>query len=319
MALKEDLFKQYSKNLELVFTEKHPDLLDKIRGKYMCPICFQVFSIEHLVMQENFNCLTEEHIPPKSVQWKRKALTCKHCNNDQGGKVDGHLSKLLHTKAFNSGIEGTSKPVTVMLDNKHYVNGAMTAKEDGQYTFEPNDKRSNPSSMAKFHEVSNAGELVGKEVKWSTGDKKKNMISMIRAAYLWGFADLGYAFILNGNLDKVREQILFPDRDVYWRENIIQSQAFDLEGLHIVMNPKELGTTGVVMQLTASGFTDTVCVLLPGADDDAIGRLENLKRSLKNVDIEFTPITNLIPHGMLTHPEECMEPYYYWVVNYPAI
>jgi hypothetical protein len=319
MGLKEDLFKKYSTNLELVIRHLLPEKVEAVKGKYLCPICQNLFSIQDLEIIDGRNYLTEEHVPPQSVQWRRKVLTCKVCNNTQGGQVDGHQTKILNTKAFNSGILGTVKNTRITFGDKLFVNGAMTTKEDGKHSFVVDEKRSNPKHVAKFKDKVKSGDLAGSEAKWNTGDIRKNMISIIRAAYLWGFADLGYAFIFNPHFKKIREQLLAPDEDIYWQRNIIQSPtAFDKEGVHIVAHPDNRGISAVVMNLTASGFTDQVCVLLPGTDSRAMERLDNFKTSLTDGAFELVPLEELMTPSMLLDADECLTPYIFWLAKYES-
>lgn len=319
MGLKENLYATYSANLELVVKHLFPEKYEVIKGKYLCPICLDVFSMQDLEVNNNGNYLTEEHVPPQSVQWKRKVLTCKTCNTIQGGRVDSHQPRILNTKAFNSGISGTSKNIRITFGSNLSINGTLTIKEDGKLSFVIDDKRSNPSHVTKFNGAVKSGSLAGSEAKWDTGDKKKAIISIIRAAYLWGFADLGYAFIFNPHFSKIREQLLFPDRDVYWQQNIIQSPtAFHDEGIHVVAHPDDLGISAVVMNLTASGFTDQVCVLLPGADSQGVNRLNTFKKSLKHAEFELIPLQEIMNPQLLSDAEECITPYMFWLVKYES-
>jgi hypothetical protein len=319
MALKDDLFNKYSKNLELVARHLLPEKVDAIIGKYLCPICQNIFSIQDLEFDDNRNCLTEEHVPPQSVQWKRKVLTCKTCNSTQGGQVDSQQPKILNTKAFNSRVLGTVKDTRITFGDNLFVNGTMTTNADGKYSFIIDEKRSNPKHVSKFNEAVKSGTLKGSEAKWNTGDVTKNMISIIRAAYLWGFADLGYAFIFNMHFKQVRDQLLASNRDIYSHGNIIQSPtAFDKEGVHIVARPEDRGIYAVVMNLSASGFTDQVCVLLPGADSKATQRLENFKTSVKDGDFEFVPLEEIINPSMFLDPGECITPHIFWLAKYES-
>lgn len=319
MGLKEDLFKKYSSNLELVVRHILPEKMDAFRGKYLCPICQNLFTIQDLEVNDSGNYLTEEHVPPQSVQWKRKVLTCKICNNTQGGQVDSQQTTILSTKAFNSGVLGAVKDTRITFADKIFVNGAMTANVGGKYSFVIDERRSNPKHVSKFHKAVRSGTLKGSEARWNTGDVRKNMISIIRAAYLWGFADLGYAFIFNMHFKQIREQLLAPDKDIYSQRNIIQSPtAFDKEGIYIVDHPYDRGISTVVMNLTASGVTDQVCVLLPGADSLAMQRLENFKTSLKDGDFELVPLDEIVNPSVLLDPEECLTPYMFWLAKYES-
>jgi len=97
MNLKNEVFNRHSKNLELFVRKYKPEFVDYVIGKYMCPICLVLFDQADLNSSLT-NYLTIEHIPPESAGWKKKTLTCKQCNNNQGSSMDSFLDESLKSK-----------------------------------------------------------------------------------------------------------------------------------------------------------------------------------------------------------------------------
>lgn len=316
MLNKETVFKKYSQNLEMVSGIVFPEKADKLRGKYVCPICLRDFAIEYLNSTLK-NHLTEEHVPPKSVGWKRKILTCKECNSSQGGILDSQLSKLLLTKAFNKNTPGATINGKFVFKKDFIVRGTASINKDGKLQVNVDTKRTNPREMESVKEIISQSDIADIQASWQSGDLKRAMISMIRAAYLWGFAEFGYAFVFNRNFDRIREQILYPDRNLYFERFILGGEfPQHWEGIHILTEPSEAESYAVIMNLNAHGISDEICVLLPGADENGLERIERLKNEIKGnaPDLAFVP---LIDETLLLDPEKCIFLLSYWFEKYP--
>lgn len=293
-----------------------PEKAQALMGKYVCPICFKDFTIEFLSVDHE-NHLTEEHVPPKSVEWKRKVLTCKKCNTSQGGLLDSQLTKILLTKAFNKKTPGTSLHSKFVINEKIVVNGVASIKNDGTFHIHIDHKRSNPKHIASVKEVLSKPGTPDIQASWQSGDLKKAMISMIRAAYLWGFAEFGYAFIFNRNFDRVREQILYPDRDLYFERFILGGEfPKEWEGINMITAPENAEAYAIIMNINAHGISDEICVLLPGADEQGLARVDILKKQIQNdaPDLDFLP---LIDETVLLDPDKYIFLLSYWFEKYP--
>ena len=151
MESKKELYDKYSKNLGLVSKYLPKGNIKILKGKYLCPICLGIFGKISLRNKGN-NDLTIEHVPPQSVGWQRKVLTCHNCNTSQGGKVDSHLPKILQTKAFNQRIAGAKLPSRFIVDGSLKVNGTSKVIDSG-YHFKFDKGRSNPKDFDKALEA----------------------------------------------------------------------------------------------------------------------------------------------------------------------
>ena len=88
--IRENIFNEFSLNFSRVMDNPH---LKRINiDFYICPLCFESFTEQHL-NQTVENPLTIEDIPPKKLNGKPLLLTCKKCNNINGSIYDSELSK----------------------------------------------------------------------------------------------------------------------------------------------------------------------------------------------------------------------------------
>ncbi len=308
-----ELFKKYSANLEMVMHCLHPEKDGEFSGAYMCPICFRKYTVDDLATDHEDH-LTEEHVPPASVGWKRKILTCKKCNNDQGSRFDSQLTKIFERKAFSMRIVGTEVQARITYQN-HKVTGSAKINADKTIRYSIDESRSNPSDVKIIKEImmSNAPALT---LDWSIGEIKRATISMLRAAYLWGFAEFGYGFTYNPNFQQIREQLLKPHEDIYEGRHVLGgSFPAAWEGMNIVEEPRQAECYAFIMNLKGLGFQDEVCVLLPGADPQGTARLNYLtdQISKEKPDLQFRGLSD---PTALTDSEECIRLLQYWLLKY---
>lgn len=315
--LQHQLFKMYSKNLERV-TEllKTSDYHQVLVDTYLCPICERLFTQDHL----NINLrehLTIEHVPPSTVGWKRKVLTCKRCNNGQGGQFDSQIKKLLNGKAFKLKVPGTRIDARATYKG-HSTNGIAEITSDGEAIFHIDESRSNPISIPVLREAFKSDpESIGLIIR--QGKMKNALISMIRAAYLWGFAEFGYAFTFNPNLEIVRQQLLKPKEDLYFSKYVL-SGTFPAEwqGMHLVEKPEGAEGYAFIMNFVGERVTEELCVLLPGADRQAFTRLNFLREEItrERPSLDLQPVQD---PDYLTHEDRCLYMLMYWLEKYEFI
>lgn len=308
--LKEQLFKKYSTNLELVSKIFFPDAADELAGKYICPLCFTVFPIEALDISAA-NHLTEEHIPPQSVGWKRKVLTCKMCNNTQGGQFDSQVLLLLKKHAFNERVPGTTIQAKFKVGS-NVANGVAKIKPDGSTSIAIIKERTNPKDYQQIKDRLEKNIQDDISIVSTTGNMKRALISMIRAAYLWGFSEYGYAFIVNPNFEPLIDQIKNPKKNIFFEKQVLIGEFQKAwEGINVVIEPEEMTSYAFMMNLNAYGVTDKICVLLPGGDENGLKRLESLRDLISNErpNISFRDASDL---AALNDPDHCFDIFAIW-------
>ncbi|MGB3467748.1 MAG: hypothetical protein WBA74_20850, partial [Cyclobacteriaceae bacterium] len=220
------------------------------------PLCFEPFTKISL-NSDSTNQLTLEDVPPKSLGGNPKVLTCKNCNSFSGSELDVHIlnhllsldAKALNNVTFNTSFEsGGAK-----------VNGTISTNNEGKLTLNVEAKRSNPKEIEMIKKWINHSlfkyELFSPLNGWNTEGgsvkakfslpnnyiKRRSEIAALRIGYLYAFSILGYSFLLNSHLYKVREQILNPDKEIlpkqFWINYEFPKEA---EGVNIISSPNEL-------------------------------------------------------------------------------
>lgn len=200
---------------------------------FVCPICFTVFSHEEI----HSRALSDGHVWPEGLREKsgtekirhQHVLLCTECNNHAGTMGDKQMQ--LREAAKDAEKRGelfggrtvevirgpAEKPIRLQAQLKLEQNEAIQGKiifpldRNGEWA------RNNPKERERF-------EALGKNNSFSMivyplHEMKLHLaeVGWITSAYLLAFFTFGYRYILNGDLDRVREYILrsftdTPDR-----------------------------------------------------------------------------------------------------------
>jgi hypothetical protein len=209
---REFLYDKFSNNLLFL---KDNGIVSKDKDDYICPICFRKFTKEDL-NQEKANPLSLEDAPPKSLGGSQIALTCEKCNNGMGKDIDWHLTERLNEMDFHDRIPGAEMKGKFTL-NGITVNGKIMVVENGLTKAHLSKKNNNPETLEEYIKLIN--EKGEKRPYWEPNptrvDSKKLQIALIKNAYILLFEKFGYAFLFDKEYDRIREQLLNPESDVY--------------------------------------------------------------------------------------------------------
>lgn len=208
---KQILFEKFSGQLHLLKENNLIDIDLKYENTYICPLCLNQFSEDDLISNKTKNYLTEEDAPPASLGGSRIALTCKKCNSECGHKIDYQLKELIEHEENSRFIKGTiqrgtieheGKPVTVEMSSEG--NGVIRAVHD--------EKRNNPAIFKKFIKKLKKGWLLDFKPKAHRLDNDKINYAFYKTNYIIAFSKFGYIFLLDDAYNKLREQILNPEK-----------------------------------------------------------------------------------------------------------
>lgn len=175
-----------------------------VNDVYACPLCLDAHSRECLAMTEPH--LTIEDVPPKSVGGRPLVLTCKTCNNEAGTKLDAKLAERADLMRALKGEKATRPPkLTATFAVGPDRNEVQLSGLPG------------PGPSIRFHAEAVRRKLGGPaqatKVTIPLNDRQVQL-SMLRAAFLGAFAQLGYRYALCSQLDVVRQQLAEPDDQV---------------------------------------------------------------------------------------------------------
>jgi hypothetical protein len=209
---RELLYDKFSKNL---FFLKENGILSSNTSDYICPICLDKFTKEDLDQKKD-NPLSLEDAPPKSLGGSQIVLTCERCNNGMGKDIDWHLTERLNEMDFNDQIVGAEQKGTFSLNNIT-VNGKIIVEENGIHKAYLSKKNNNPQTLEEYIKLISVKGI--KKPYWSPTptrvNQKKLQIAIIKNAYLLMFERFGYAFLFDKEYDRIREQLLNPESDIY--------------------------------------------------------------------------------------------------------
>lgn len=211
----EMLFRAHSVDLASLY----PDLPDH----FVCPICLHVFSHESLQSA----ALSDGHVWPDAIRRKsgtekitlQRVLLCTECNNHAGSSGDKQMQ--LRELAKDAEMKGelygqrkieivrgpAKKPIRlqgkIRMDKKKTNEGQMVFSLDKNKEWAGN----NPKERERF-------EALGRDKHFSIivhpfREMKVNLaeVGWITSAYLLAFYTFGYRYILNKDLDRVRDYI----------------------------------------------------------------------------------------------------------------
>lgn len=303
-----EIFNSYSQNLELVLNKIAPERINEYKNKYMCPFCRRLFSIESLNTKLDEH-LTIEDIPPKSVGWKKKILTCKTCNNSHGGIIDSHLPVVTNYKAFSNRTTNKSINIRLKFYENLQLNAELIYKGNDLFEIKTNPKLNNPSSLDHFNFSLEKGGLREFQIQWKSGNLKKAKLSIIRAAYLWGLCELGYAFILNPYFNNINEQLLDYSKNLIPPDSVITKKENQLkEGIYLFKMSEEVSQYAISMSIKSNEYVENVIVFFPTPNDTeqrALSHLRDIISAKSKKAIQYIDLNNL---SILNHSENCILP-----------
>jgi transcription elongation factor Elf1 len=180
---------------------------------YICPICTDQFSVDAL-NQNVKNPLTLEDAPPKSLGGKANILTCKSCNNSCGHKIDYHLTERMRELDRSQFLPKTEFNAKFEQDGT-MVQGTIRIEEDGKITAIHKNKTNHPSKLAAYIKSVLPDRIINLTFLKTQVEPFKLQLALLKTGFLMTFSKYGYAFILNPTYDRIRQQLLNPDNEIY--------------------------------------------------------------------------------------------------------
>lgn len=192
-----------------------------LKGYYVCPLCLKSFEIKQY--EDNIgDILTIEDVPPMSLGGTPCLLTCRSCNSRCGHEIDVFL--LNEVRYFDEKNDFTKPKKAILLKNDIKLNATFRSI-NGENVIDI-EKNNDPRKISKFKrsffEENGSSKF---SVKVKKCDYKRDVhranVAALKTAYLLAFAKLGYRYILNENLENIRQQILHPNQNIYSDEYVI--------------------------------------------------------------------------------------------------
>ena len=306
---KKILFEIYSNNFKSIFDNVKNINLPKDFGCY-CPICEIHFTTTQ------FESLSLEHNPPKSLGGKDNILTCIKCNNIAGSKIDSEILLALNELEFMKFKPNSS--LKTRFHNKSTgekgINGNFGVDENGTVIINispANNPKTTDAFINSFEYEYKANHFLQNNLENFGLNKKLNFeikipnrrnerlasISLLKMGYLLAYEKLGHIAMFGRHMQIIREQIQNPDKDIITKPFWIHYEYPDnMLGINIITKPLELKSLLVVFDLKTKSDTYRIGICLPGFDekDDKIyDNIETLVcRDGENIDFETNNYLN---------------------------
>jgi len=306
---KKKIFDIYSQNLKWIKEKTNAKFDTEFEYGVLCPLCLNVF-IEKDLKPSELNHLTLEHNPPKSLGGKDNILTCKECNNRNGHKTDLELLNYLLEQEFKSFSPNSNHRTKLVTKDGAKVTADLSFDNKGKMTFNIHSKYSNPKDYKSFIDSEEKGffPIEGEIGKFATkrykfeipipdkGNMRLASISLLKIGYLLGFEKYGHIFLFNKNNEKIREQILNPEKEILTEPFWINYEFPEMYvGVNIINEPKELICFLNTFNLKTKSRNVQISIAFPGYYEEDFKIYENIKKTLcssekGNVNMEITTL-----------------------------
>lgn len=304
---KKKIFDHYSQNLKWIKEKTNAKFKKQFEYGVLCPLCLDVFIESDLTVSKK-NYLTLEHNPPKSLGGKDNILTCKECNNKSGHKTDVELLTYIQELEFINFRPNSKHRTKLTSEEGAKVTTALSFDDKGKMTLNLQKKYSNPIDFKKFIESEKKGffPIKGEIDKFATKqlnftmklpDKRNERlasIALLKIGYLLGFEKYGHIFLFNKNLDKIREQILNPEKEIITEPFWINHEFPKIYlGVNIINQPAELNCFLNTFELKTKSRIGQVSIAFPGYNEEDSNVYERIHETLCNekettVDMKIT-------------------------------
>lgn len=243
-------FEEGAKNLRLVLEgQRRGGLLPPDGMYYTCPCCLT--GLYSLGAADN---LTIEHIPPEALGGRPMLLTCARCNSNAGANFDSHADQKVIADAFVRGAEVSRRiRATAYIDDVP-LRGTAQSSEDGISIVgvsKQNNREQQAAFVARLESLVEGGSDAAGRFSFTIHtrfDESRARLSIIRSAYLAAFAALGWSYILQSEMQQIRDQLMKPDDailDTYVFRD--PDSATSVRRMILVADPDELRCLAVTI------------------------------------------------------------------------
>lgn len=296
------LFDKYSENLKYFIGVK---INSNPADGYLCPLSMIIYLRQDLFRNVQ-DGLTVEHVPPRSVDGKAVCLINRKTNSITGHTIDKELLKSFKYRQFGKNKGFHSANVEFPMMSLGFFRSRMKIHEkssDGKRRIEFKPGNKNYERLKKNLSQSDTLPEMRVNFKDSEVDHKKINSAYLKIAYLKAFSKLGYALIfnedgsINETYEKIREQILNPDRKIVPKVPIYQTENKFEDGVYIISSPKRLRSIMVAFTLSRGEYSEYYSAMLPLPYDSNFETLHYQQFYIINPEplpeIHFTKVPDL--------------------------
>ena len=246
------------------------EVLEFEKDIYLCPLCLKncfYFLNDEFFQSEEFSI---DHYPPKSAGGNQTILVCKPCNDLYGRTMDYALKEYLTSQAFLNKDENIPFPVKIAF------NGVA-----GDYNVGTRWQKGMMVQNISFNNYPNVKEWMFdlKKEEWSFRMKmmmpSEKIIAkaLLRASYLYCFANWGYDFALSytglrlARIIQGKEEHPLSNCGVFGDVSTTSLQ----NGFYFLSNPRQNQSFQVLFEIGLPNHNTRrkIFVVIPGPSNDA--------------------------------------------------
>lgn len=282
-------FNEYSENLDAVLKEHNCKLarygtggeVSFYEGKnFICPLCFQIYQEADCIKQPGAEPnLTLEHNPPKITGGSISTLTCRTCNNFNGGHLDAQIENFVLGKGFLNMQPGYQIPVKYTIHGDK-IAGTIELEKEKTFVMLPH-KKSNPRGYAAIFERLRNGVITEFNLSFTVPTEQRVHKSYLRIAHLIAFNYFGYAYLLNNSgcqvAAAIRDEIEYPIPGYGVSSLIVPATGISIYAIQKPVDLRNLLVSFPInIKSTAGVIEKKVTIILPGPDQQGWQRLQNI-------------------------------------------
>lgn len=177
---------------------------------FVCPICLT------RIAARSISEITEAHILPKKSKGKLKTYLCKKCNNNFGSRQDVWFGDYLNTILSEKWLFASNKKnKRLTINGISDIPGELNLTDDGALELRVYSDLMPPERLSKLRTSQKSGEMHISTTFPLLANQNLISLGFLTAAYLLWFKELGYSWVFQSHLNEIRDQILFPEKDIF--------------------------------------------------------------------------------------------------------
>jgi len=222
-------------------------VVDGLPRGYVCPLCLRLFTPDRI------NELTVDHVPAEQMGGNRLILTCRRCNSESGAFLQGEMRKQENPVAALRGELDQPHPVRMTLSTGATIHAELSGQPGSGYRLNVIEAADSEAAREAFKED------MGRMTADGSNDWSLNLdfyrdrhhpvaarVGWLREAFLVGFAVLGYRYILDAALSRVREQLAQPREELITSYQIVSPEKPpDQKAFLMITEPEWLRSVAV--------------------------------------------------------------------------
>jgi hypothetical protein len=268
----------YSTKVFSLLSNEHKNTT--LNNIYICPLCLKHYFVNTESGIQGNAEFSLDHVPPESVGWKFKLITCKKCNNDSG-IFESELEKILNFAIDKKNPEAFLIPKIEVkdLNSGKEIKGKIISKNNRtDIVFNEKAIEFDPQYIDFLSNLKN--KKIQLNIPLFNHDKIEK--ALLKTAYLICFIWWGYEFVFseNGTLLRkvINNEMKYPLRvPILW---LTENEKAPKGVCLLEYESKRLAFI-VNIPLKGIDVNTTACVIIPNPTENGWSDLDQIKKLIE--------------------------------------